>query len=90
MSTELQANFVETELETGHKMLEQAIRQRSQYDNESASQSLSLARLALSGAQEHLDTVKLPRIETKEILQDAAQLRKQIESFERTADTLKR
>jgi hypothetical protein len=85
-STLLQENFVKTELETGHRMLKLAVEQRDRDEHESAMESLTLARVALSGAEEHLAAVKLPPHETREILPEVRRLRNQIENFERGAD----
>lgn len=82
LNSTLQADFVRTELETGHRMLAWAINQRSFRADDDAIESLSLARVALSGAERHLATVTLPRKETKELLRNVHDLRRQIESFE--------
>ena len=82
LSSALQEDFVRTELETGHRMLELAIKQKGLGEHDAAAQSLSLAHVALSGAQEHLSAVKLPRSQTKEMYRQVRELRRQIEDFD--------
>jgi len=82
LSSALQEDFVRTELETGHRMLELAIKQRDLQEFDAAAHSLTLAKVALSGAHRHLSAVKLPGSETKEIYSQVRELRRQIESFD--------
>jgi hypothetical protein len=82
LNTRLQGDFVRTELETGHRMLALAMDQRTLHEDDAAVQSLSLSRVALSGAERHLATVKLPRVEAKELLRDVRELGRRIEGFE--------
>jgi len=81
----LQVGFVRTELETGHRMLALAGRQRRLHEDEAAMESLSMARMALSGAQDHLIAVNLPRSETKGIVREIRELRRQTAAFEADA-----
>ena len=82
LSTTLQENFVKSELETGHRMLALGKDQRKLRQQEAARQSLDLARVALSGAERHLEAVNLPQIERDELSHDVDQLRREIETFE--------
>jgi len=77
----LQSDFVRTELETGHKMLAMAIDQRSMEANDAANDSLDMARVALTGAERHLEAVNLPARETKGLYRDLRELRRQIQGF---------
>jgi hypothetical protein len=65
-------------------MLALAIDQRTLHEDDAAVQSLNLSRVALSGAERHLATVTLPRVETKELLRDVRELGRRIEGFEST------
>jgi len=88
-STALQLSFVRTELETGHRMLALAGKQRDLLEHDAAAQSLSMAWLALSGAENHLAAVKLPRREAKQILPEVRELRRRIAAFDlKRAQTL--
>ena len=78
----LQENFIKTELETGRKMLRQALRQRRMRQNERAMDSWRMARLALSGAETHMAAVGLPREVVTRMNRGAAQLRRLIAAFE--------
>ena len=82
LSEKLQEDFVRTELETGHRMLALAIQQRSSNDYEAAEQSMGLARVALSGAEEHLESVKIPQADEEKIMEDVRQLRNQIQAYD--------
>ncbi len=66
-------------------MLALAIDQRTLHEDDAAVQSLSLSRVALSGAERHLAIVTLPRTETKELLRDVRELARRIEGFEGAA-----
>ena len=81
----LQRAFVKTELETGYRMLDLAAMQRRLHKEDDAVESLSLALVALTGAERHMADVKLPRTETRDIFRQARQLRNQIDGFERHA-----
>jgi len=76
---------VRTELETGHRMVEQAIKQRGQEEHDGTMQSLSLARVALTGAERHLAAVDLPQRDKRSLLADARELRRRIEGLEKSA-----
>ena len=84
----LQSNFVRTELETGERMLAQAVIQKNLHEDESAAESLTMARVALSGAVRHLTIAKLPSGETKDLRQNIRELRRGIETFERGANLI--
>ena len=80
-STALQIGFVRNELETGYRMLALATRQRDLHEDDAAAQSLGMAHLALSGAENHLAAVNLPRREAKQILRETGELRRRIAAF---------
>ena len=82
LSDRLQSDFVRTELETGYKMLRLAMEQRNSQERDAAAQSLSLARVALAGAVEHLAAINLPRDENRELSHGVRELRRAIEHFE--------
>jgi hypothetical protein len=81
-STALQVDFVRTELETGHRMLALAARQRDLQEDDAAVESLGMARLSLSGAENHLAAVNLPRQEAKQIVREVGELRRRLEAFD--------
>ncbi len=85
LSNTLQEDFVKTELETGQKMLARAARQRSEGEQDAASESLSLARIALNGAEEHTAAVSLPEGAVQSIEKESEKLRRQITAFEKEA-----
>lgn len=78
----LQESFVRTELEDGQKALASACRHRELRQDDTALESLRLARVALSGAERHLAAVILPRSAAKHLFQGIRDLRIQIERFE--------
>jgi hypothetical protein len=78
----LQTDFVMTELETGYRMLGLAVAQRGLRREDDAAQSLSLALVALTGAERHMVEVKLPRTKTRDIVRRARELRDRIDGFE--------
>ncbi|HTQ58290.1 MAG TPA: hypothetical protein VMI94_27700 [Bryobacteraceae bacterium] len=82
LSNTLQAGFVRTELETGHRMLAAAIGQRRAGQDATAAQSLDLARLALAGAERHLSAVSLPGGAAGELEHWLEELRGRIHEFE--------
>jgi hypothetical protein len=86
----LQSNFVRTELETGHRMLTLAAKQRNMREDDSARQSLSMALVALSGAERHLASVTLPRMETTELRRNVGELRRRIDGFDSSARSVGR
>jgi len=81
LSCTLQEDFVRTELETGYRMLTQAAAQQDLHQDEAVTQSISLARLALSGAERHLAAVNLAAAETEGLYQDLGELRRRIDAF---------
>jgi len=81
----LQRAFVKTELETGYRMLGLAVAQRRLHKEDDVVESLSLALVALTGAERHMAEVKLPRTETRDIVQRARELRDQIDGFDKRA-----
>lgn len=62
-------------------MLARAVSQRDRHEDDAAL-SLDMARLALSGAENHLAAVDLPPRDAKEILQEVRKLRRKIAGFE--------
>ena len=81
LSDALQASFVRAQLEAGYRMLELAAKKKRK-SQEFAPDPLSLARIALIGAEEHLAATSLPRAERRALFQAARELRRAIESVE--------
>jgi hypothetical protein len=78
----LQTNFVTTELQTARRMLDWAVARRSHHEHEGAMESLGLARVALSGAEQHMSIVKLPADRVASIKREARELWHRIQSLE--------